>query len=104
MAFPGLQTPQRPLPGAFFNTPAASRFDPRPPIPPIFRSNQQQFPAGGGGAGGLNPPAQQQQQAPEQQQPTARALQPIQRAAKTISDVLARESLYPDLDSYVRRK
>jgi nuclear pore complex protein Nup155 len=97
MAF---QTPQRPLPGAFFNTPAASRFGPPPPQP-LFRqaptpAQPQQNSA----------PQQQQQPQPAQLQalPQNRQLEPIQRAARTINDVLQKEANFPDLDSYVRRK
>jgi nuclear pore complex protein Nup155 len=32
------------------------------------------------------------------------ALQPIQRAARTINEVLQREASFPDLDSYVKRE
>lgn len=108
MAFAAMQTPQRPLPGAFFNTPAASRFDTRAPPPPIFRTQLQSY----SGAGGAGPPGasntgvQQQQQHVDQlrQQSQSRTLQPIQRAARTINDILLREANFPDLDSYVRRK
>ncbi|KAF4635084.1 hypothetical protein G7Y89_g3010 [Cudoniella acicularis] len=90
MAF---QTPQRPLPGAFFNTPAASRYP--PPRPPMFTT---------GGAQSRNPPANP----PDPQQPAvpardSQSLQPIQRAARTINEVLQREASFPDLDSYVRQ-
>jgi nuclear pore complex protein Nup155 len=83
MSYPVLQTPQRPLPGAFFNTPAASRFP--PPRQPVFTAGIAQDPS--------NPPP-----AP------VPSLQPIQRAARTINEVLQREASFPDLDSYVRRK
>ena len=107
MAFPGMQTPQRPLPGAYFNTPAASRFDARPP-PPIFRTTSQSFSSGAGGSGpvgGLNASGQQQQQPSQsRQQSQIRSLQPVQRAARTINEVLVKDLQFPDLDSYVRRK
>jgi nuclear pore complex protein Nup155 len=38
------------------------------------------------------------------QQPQAQSLQPIQRAARTINEVLQKDANFPDLDSYVRRK
>jgi nuclear pore complex protein Nup155 len=90
MAF---QTPQRPLPGAFFQTPAASRFGPAPPQPqfhPVRQSSQQ--------------PPQQNPQQLQQQAPLTRSLQPVQRAARTINEILQKEANFPDLDSYVRRK
>lgn len=107
MAFPGMQTPQRPLPGAYFNTPAASRFDTRAPPPPIFRTQSQSLSSAPGGAptGGSNPGGQQQLPLDQsRQQSQTRPLQPIQRAARTINDILLREAAFPDLDSYVRRK
>ncbi|KAH8752345.1 putative nucleoporin [Hyaloscypha sp. PMI_1271] len=70
-----MQTPQRPLPGAYFNTPAASRFQTGAPIrQPMF-----------------------------QPQGTRQPARPIQRAARTINEVLQREASFPDLDSYVRQ-
>ncbi|TVY71410.1 Nucleoporin [Lachnellula suecica] len=91
MSYPVLQTPQRPLPGAFFNTPAASRFPP-PPRQPVFTTGGVQ----------RNP-----QDAQDGQQPApvreSQSLQPIQRAARTINEVLQREASFPDLDSYVRQ-
>lgn len=105
MAFPGMQTPQRPLPGAFFNTPAASRFDTRAPPPPIFRTRSQAF-AGSqdvAPAGASNPPEQQQPDQSRQQSQT-RSSQPIQRAARTINEYLLREASFPEFDSYVRRQ
>lgn len=91
MAFPP-QTPQRPLPGAFFNTPAPNRMAPQNP----FHQNIFQ-PRSNTAAG---PPAGQ----PVREAPAPQILQPIQRAARTINDVLLREASFPDLDSYVRRK
>lgn len=95
MAF---QTPQRPLPGAFFNTPAASRFGPAPPQP-VFRpvgllSQQPAQP---------NAQPQQQQSSQSQQAPLTRSLQPVQRAARTINEILQKEANFPELDSYVRQ-
>lgn len=96
-------TPQRPLPGAFLNTPAASRFG--PPIPaPVFRPSA---------LSGAQPRGQAQQSSNLKQQPQQdlqarqisqnRSIQPIARAARTINDVLQQEANFPDLDSYVRR-
>ncbi|TVY13810.1 Nucleoporin [Lachnellula arida] len=90
MSYPVLQTPQRPLPGAFFNTPAASRFP--PPRQPVFTTGGlQRTPSNP--QDGLQPPAPSK----------SHSLQPIQRAARTINEVLQREASFPDLDSYVRQ-
>jgi len=96
------QTPQRPIPGLFINTPAVSKFA---PPPPVFRTSS---------LSGQQPPPQQQQSSNTQQQQQqsssprqdsqSRALQPIQRAARTINEVLQKEANFPDLDSYVRRE
>lgn len=90
MAF---QTPQRPLPGAFFNTPAPSRYP--PPRQPVFTA---------GGGQSRNPSSSQDGQQPLAPLRDSQSLQPIQRAARTINEVLQREASFPDLDSYVRRK
>lgn len=100
MAAPVMQTPQRPLPGAFFNTPAASRFG-APPPPPIFRSTsltsaQSTAPGQDAAAAQTTPQSLTSLQ--------NRLLQPIQRAARTINETLQKEANFPDLDSYVRRE
>jgi len=98
MSFPAMQTPQRPLPGAYFNTPAASRFQGGAPIrQPIFQPQNTRQPSNPTGN-----PAQPVSQSREV--PPPKAQQPIQRAARTINEVLQREASFPDLDSYVRRK
>jgi nuclear pore complex protein Nup155 len=100
-----MQTPQRPLPGAFFSTPAASRFDTRAPPPPIFRSQSQSFGGQGAALGGSNPAGQQQPPLDQSRhQNQIRSLQPIQRAARTINETLLREASFPEIDSYIRRK
>jgi nuclear pore complex protein Nup155 len=98
MAFSGVQTPQRPLPGAFFNTPAASRYQGGAPIrQPVFQPQ--------GGRPAPNPVADAGNPNPQSRQaPPPQTLQPIQRAARTINEVLQREASFPDLDSYVRRE
>jgi len=94
-------TPQRPLPGAFYNTPAAPRFG-APLPPPIFRpsalSSAQPRPQY------TNPPDQPQQASQSRQDPQYRSLQPIARAARTINEVLQKDVNFPELDSYVRRE
>ncbi|KAE9363359.1 putative nucleoporin [Stipitochalara longipes BDJ] len=97
MAFPGMQTPQRPLPGAYFNTPAASRFQSGAPIrQPMFQPQGTRQPAAPNGDPS-QPVSQSREVAPPQAQ------KPIQRAARTINEVLQREASFPDLDSYVRQ-
>ncbi|RDL38901.1 Uncharacterized protein BP5553_03241 [Venustampulla echinocandica] len=90
MSYPVLQTPQRPLPGAFFNTPAASRYP--PPRPPIFTS---------GRASTGNPPNPQGSPGPTASAPQSEL--PIRRGARTINELLQRDSRFPDLNSYVRQ-
>lgn len=95
MAYPA--TPQRPLPGAYFATPAASRFNTGPPV------RQPLFPQGVRPAAGPNPidghPNPQSRELP-----APRALPPVQRAANTINEVLKRDANFPEIDTYVRRK
>ncbi|KAE8443895.1 hypothetical protein EG329_001304 [Mollisiaceae sp. DMI_Dod_QoI] len=89
-------TPQRPLPGAYFATPAASRFGQGPPIrQPSFTSQPRQPPGPNPNDGQPNPQSRQP--------PPPQALPPVQRAARTINEVLQREASFPDLDSYVRQ-
>ncbi|KAL8896085.1 MAG: hypothetical protein Q9192_003271 [Flavoplaca navasiana] len=92
-----IQTPQKPLPGAYIQTPAVSRFQ-------SFQSRQ--------------PNAVSQQQTGNQQQSQALSQQgqsvqkggqrsenqdvpPIERAAKAVNEALSEESQYPDLDSCI---
>ncbi|KAH7314343.1 putative nucleoporin [Rhexocercosporidium sp. MPI-PUGE-AT-0058] len=96
MAYPPA-TPQRPLPGAYFATPAASRFPAAPPVrQPLFSQGGRQ-PAAGPNPNDGNPNPQSRQIPP----PTA--ITPISRAARTISDVLSREAQFPEIDSYIRQ-
>ncbi|KAF2475805.1 nucleoporin-domain-containing protein [Lindgomyces ingoldianus] len=74
-------TPQRPTPGAFINTPAPGR-------PGLFRSGSAQQP-------------QQPQQHVAPLPPAAPAPSPIERAARTINDMLAKDARYPDVETYV---
>ncbi|KAH0565900.1 hypothetical protein GP486_000703 [Trichoglossum hirsutum] len=92
MAF-NVQTPQRPLPGAYFMTPALSRPQASSAIqPPLFRSNSASSLHGATDIGQTTSTT-----------PTAPAevLQPIERAARTINEALAQETRYPELDNYV---
>lgn len=106
MSLTVLQTPQKPLPGAFVQTPAPSRYqtgaDPRRQL---FRSQS----SGGQQSNGVqlqSSATTQQQQQISQTQPQTQAppLHPVQRAARTINEVLQRDANFPDLDSYVKRK
>ncbi|KAA8564186.1 hypothetical protein MFRU_065g00240 [Monilinia fructicola] len=91
MALPG--TPQRPLPGTYFMTPAPPRFNQPPqPQPPMFRPKARE-----------STPPRDGPIPPVQPQLTPQPVSPISRAAKTINEVLQREALFPDLDSYVKQ-
>ncbi|KAF2271472.1 non-repetitive nucleoporin-like protein [Westerdykella ornata] len=73
-------TPQRPTPGAFFNTPAPNR-------PALFRtsSTQQQLIPSGSTAPAV----------------TAPSLSPIDRASRTVSNMLDQDANYRDLETYL---
>ena len=97
------QTPQRPLPGAYIQTPAhgftnkAGQFN-----QPNFRPNTtaSQISQGQSQA----PTHQRQQTGQVAGTSPAEELKPITRAARTINETLDQESRYPELDSYVSRK
>lgn len=105
-----VQTPQRPLPGAYLQTPAGSQYQssatkqiiPRSSSGQFLQQNQQQK---------LQPaPAQaiaqqqrQQQGQVQAQRPATQVLSPVERAAKTINYTLSKELRYPELDNYVGR-
>lgn len=97
------QTPQRPLPGAYVQTPGAIRYQTGPSRPsfPRTASNQSfQQPQN----------ALQQPRQPSQQQsgqvapaPTTETISPIARASRTVNETLDQESKYPELDTYLGR-
>ena len=101
MAYPQLQTPQKPLPGAYIQTPPVSRFQSLQPRPSNLRSSsalsQQQR--------SLQSQSQAlgQQAQPAIQNQSVEDVKPIARASKAINDTLAEESRYPELDSYIGR-
>ena len=102
MSFPVPQTPQKPLPGAFIQTPApSSTYQPNLISQANDRSSvvvsQQQY--------GLQGQGQQRQQ-PGQVLGRSQqdSLKPIERASRTINETLTQESRYPEIDSYVSRK
>ena len=97
-----VQTPQRPLPGAFLQTPAISKYQPGPIGQPIFRTDASSLVHNNGPA---NPSQQQPQQSTAVTPKSGpESLRPIERAAKTINETLVQEARYPELDSYVGRK
>ncbi|MCJ1478533.1 hypothetical protein MMC13_007213 [Lambiella insularis] len=95
------QTPQRPLPGAYVQTPAASRYQIGPSRPSFPRAASNQS---------LQQPqnALQQPQQPSQQQsrqiaptPATETISPITRASRIVNATLDQESKYPELDTYL---
>lgn len=96
MAFP-IQTPQRPLPGAYFASPAGNQAS--APIPrPQFGIQRDPPPASGAQSNvatvGTQPSATG----------TEELLSPVERASRTINDTLLQELRYPELDAYITRK
>ena len=106
MSVPVPQTPQRPLPGAYIQTPAPnSKYQSNSTSKLNDQSSaaisQQQFPLPGQG---LAISQQRQQSGPVLGRPEQEELQPLERASRTINETILQESRYPDLDSYVSRK
>ncbi len=100
-----IQSPQRPLPGAYVQTPAASKFQSGPISQPSFQSRPATTPQQYG--------SQPQSQALTEQSstnlpqvaiPPVDNLSPIKRAAKAINVTLSVDKMYPELDSYIGRK
>ncbi|KAH7382661.1 Non-repetitive/WGA-negative nucleoporin C-terminal-domain-containing protein [Phaeosphaeria sp. MPI-PUGE-AT-0046c] len=83
-------TPQRPGPGAFINTPAPNRpnFQRQPSLSQPPPQSQPQ-------------PQQQQQQQQQQALPAPPTESPIERAARTINNMLDRDCRYPSLEGYI---
>ena len=113
MSFPA-QTPSRPLPGAFINTPAVNRFQSGSAPPAgLFRTNsastssalQKQAPQRGQYQGqALEQSQGQVQTSTSNGQPPTNELAPLERAARTINQTMMQELRFPELDSYVGRK
>lgn len=107
MSYPNLRmnlppgTPQRPLPGAFLQTPAPTQNVPTAP-------QSRPVPAQGPAYAQAQAQAQTQiplpRMAPAVTQISNRALTVEERGAHTINNTLAQEARYPDLDSYLSRK
>ncbi|EAU32876.1 conserved hypothetical protein [Aspergillus terreus NIH2624] len=94
MSYPNLPTltPQRPLPGAFFQTPAPNNVPNQPvfaPKPTTSVAAQQASPA----SLPKLPPAASKSQ--------SQTLSTEERAARTVNDTLTQEARYPDLDNYL---
>ncbi|OOO13246.1 Nucleoporin, Nup133/Nup155-like, C-terminal [Aspergillus oryzae] len=94
MSYPNLPpalTPQRPLPGAFFqtpgpnNVPSAPAFSPKPAPAPAEQPSPASLPK--------LPPAASKSK--------SQTLSTEERAARTVNDTLTQEARYPDLDSYL---
>lgn len=102
-----VQTPQRPLPGAYLQTPAISKTQ-------TSLISQSGFNTGASGslARNVSQPAnqsfvqqsQQSQQSGQQGRPGGGPLSPIERASRTINETLTQERRYPELDSYIGRE
>lgn len=97
------QTPQRPLPGAYIQTPGHGLAIKAGQLTqPKFRPNTITSQNGSQGQSkALAQPKQQIGQVAGTS--SAEELKPIGRAARTINETLERESRYPELDSYVSR-
>lgn len=98
------QTPQKAHPGAFIQTPAMINNKPSsvsyPNLRSVAPSSQEQHGAQGNNQAVGRPPPQQNQTATNRPVET---LQPIERAARTITEMLNQEAQYPELDSYIGR-
>lgn len=97
------QTPQRPLPGAYIQTPAPGLTTKAGQLTqPHFRPNA--IPSQNASQGQSQALTQQKQQTGQVAATSSlEELKPIVRAARTINETLDRESRYPELDSYVSR-
>src|SRR5580700_9197075 len=98
MSFAAPQTPQRPLPGAFLQTPAPTRYQ---SATAAQRSQSAVIQNNSTRAQSYNGQQQQQQAGPQNQ---SQPLLPVQHAAKTINKVLQRDASFPDLDGYIKRE
>ena len=94
-------TPARPVPGAFFNTPAPGA---QVQYPPLRRRLFEDASVGNAGGVQGQGAAVQQQQGPVVQQSEPASLPPLLRAARSVNAALQLDESYPDLDSYCKRK
>ncbi|MCJ1390312.1 hypothetical protein MMC18_003170 [Xylographa bjoerkii] len=98
------QTPQRPLPGGFPQTPAAGRYQTGPARPALPRAGSNpafQQPQNVAQNGTRQPVQSSQQNGQTITKPATRTLHPIARASKTVNEALDQESKYPELDTYL---
>lgn len=98
MSYPNLPTmatpPRRPLPGAYFQTPApVSNPVPKPPAP-VATTVDAAVPA----------PASLPKFPPAASKSKSQTLRTEERGARTVNDTLLQEARYPDLDNYLSRK
>lgn len=98
-----LQTPPRPLPGAYFQTPAAKHSSPASRFAATRSPFAAPSPAGQGLAvQGISQPSGAQQALSLPAPSTAsRDLQHAQRAAQTVNDTLIQEARFPLLEDYL---
>ena len=96
MSYPSLPTltPQKPLPGAFFHTPAPNTVQNVPSPTP------KQAPTAPAQAAPVSLP----KFPPAASKTKNLSLSTEERGARTINDTLVQESRYPDLDTYLSRK
>ncbi|KAF9895069.1 hypothetical protein FE257_004698 [Aspergillus nanangensis] len=96
MSYPNLPptlTPQRPLPGAFFQTPGPNNAPNAPVFAPKPAAPAPTAPAASSASLPKLPPAASKSQ--------SQTLSTEERAARTVNDTLTQEARYPDLDSYL---
>ena len=99
------QTPPKALPGAYIQTPAFNKFQTGAVNQPAFRSIPAPLQHQQNGAQVSSQAlSNQSQQMQTTGKSTTEELKPIERAAKTINEVMDQESRYPELDSYVGRE
>lgn len=118
MSYPQL-TPARPVPGAFINTPAVSRFQPTGSDDPVRRrlfGNDSNTAGSGAGAAGPLGTRPNSASAPTQATPgpsgalavppqapqPPQDVPPVTKAAQAINRFLQADQSFPELDSYAR--
>ena len=105
------QTPQRPLPGAYLQTPTVGRYQTSPANPLFSRAPaglQQPNRSVQISSKAVTQPSQQSGQPNQNGQFEARSatetVNPITRASKSINETLDQELRYPELDTYLGRR
>jgi nuclear pore complex protein Nup155 len=94
-------TPQRPLPGTYFNTPSFQRQQPNQALirPPLFHVPSSSNAAEGQQQSSAVAPSSGSTSAA----PAVQSLQPIERAARTINEMYTQDARFPQLENYVGR-